>query len=123
MGCKAEGAAQGFTLLGAVVLIVFGLFRLILPVASGAAGTDFDALVNLVLGIVMVVLAVLGLDACGFVNWKIGRSGFLLTVIGFVSIIIVGRGLSFDLLQWLMDVGMLAGLMFIIAGVLIMTKS
>ncbi len=124
MGCKAEGAAQGLTLLGAAVLFVFGLFSLVIPGAQVAAFSgDVNAVIDLVLGITLILMAILGLDACGFVSWKITRSGLLLAIFGFVSIIIVARGLNFNLLSWLMNAGMLAGLMFIIAGILILTKS
>ncbi|TFF91331.1 hypothetical protein EU545_04510 [Candidatus Thorarchaeota archaeon] len=123
MGAKAEGAAQGFTLLGAIVLVVFGLFQLLIPGVDAALGGSFDGVINAVLGIVLLLMALLGIDACGFIYWKIRRSGALLALFGFLSIVIVGRGLNFDILSWLQNIGMFAGLMFLIAGLLIMTKS
>ncbi|NWF95110.1 MAG: hypothetical protein HXY34_03120 [Candidatus Thorarchaeota archaeon] len=121
MGTKAEGAAQGYTVLGAIVLIILGL-NMTIQGLNAAAGSDFNGVVTAVLGIVLIVMAVLSLDACGFIYWKIRRNGLLLAIFGFISIVIVIRGLSFDIIGWLMNVGTLAGLMIMIAGILIMTK-
>ena len=123
MGAKAEGAAQGFTLLGAIVLVVFALFQLLIPGVNAALGGSFDGVINAVLGIALLLMALLGIDACGFIYWKIRRSGAMLALFGFLSIVIVGRGLNFDILSWLQNIGMFAGLMLLIAGILILTRS
>ncbi len=120
MGCKAEGAAQGYTVLGAIILVVFAIFQMIIPGANGALGGDFESVIDVVLGIALLLMALLAIDACGFIYWKVQRSGVLLAIFGLVAVIIVGRGLSFNILTWLMNIGMLAGLMFIIAGLLIL---
>ncbi|TXT57736.1 MAG: conserved membrane protein of unknown function [Candidatus Thorarchaeota archaeon] len=122
MGCKAEGAAQGYTLLGGLVLIIFALNDIIGGLNQILAG-NFDGVITLVLGIALLLMAILAFDACGFVYWMIHRNGLLLFVIGLVAIILVGRGLSFDPIGWLMNVGTLAGLMILLAGILIITKS
>jgi hypothetical protein len=122
MGAKAEGAAQGYTVMGGIVLIILAIQMLIAGI-DGAIGGNFDNILDVVLGIGLIFMVLLSFDACGFVNWKVERSGLLLAIFGFVSIVIVGRGLSFDILQWLQNIGMLAGLMILIAGVLIMFKT
>ncbi|MHA2067632.1 MAG: hypothetical protein ACXABY_24985 [Candidatus Thorarchaeota archaeon] len=121
MGCKAEGAAQGFTLLGALVLIVYAIQQLIGAI-NGAAGGSLDAVVDLLLAILLILIAVLAVDACGFVHWKVAKSGVALAIFGFIAIMIVLRNLSFDIIGWLMNVGTLAGLMILIAGVLLITR-
>ncbi|MHA1772246.1 MAG: hypothetical protein ACTSYL_00885 [Candidatus Thorarchaeota archaeon] len=122
MGCKAEGAAQGYTVLGSIILFLFAL-QMIIGGLNGAIGGDFASVIDVVLGIALFLMAILALDACGFIYWKVQRSGLLLAIFGLVSIFIVGRGLSFNILSWLMNIGMLAGLMFLIAGLLIILKS
>jgi hypothetical protein len=123
MGAKAEGAAQGYTVMGGIVLMIFAIFQMLIPGINGALGGNFDNVLDVVLGIGLILMVLLSFDACGFVQWKVQRSGLLLAIFGFVSIVIVGRGLSFDILQWLQNIGMLAGLMILIAGVLIMLKT
>ncbi len=123
MGCKAEGAAQGYTLLGAIILILFAFFSLLIPGVNGVIGGNFESVIDIVIGIALILMAILSLDACGFIYWKIQRSGLLLAIFGLVSIFIVGRGLNFDILSWLLNIGMLAGLMILIAGILLLTKS
>ncbi len=118
---KAEGAAQGYTVLGSIVLILIAI-NMINSGLNGAISGDLEAIITVVLGIALIVMAILSLDACGFVNWKIGRSGLLLAIFGLVSIIIVARGLSFNILSWLMNAGTLAGFMILLAGILIMLK-
>ncbi len=122
MGCKAEGAAQGYTVLGSIILFLFAL-QMISSGLNGVLGGDFNSVIDVVLGITLVLMAVLALDACGFIYWKVQRSGLLLAIFGLVSIFIIGRGLNFDILSWLTNIGMLAGLMFLIAGILLITKS
>jgi hypothetical protein len=122
MGAKAEGAAQGYTVLGGIVLILLA-FQMLINGFNGALGGNIENILDVVLGIGLILMVLLSLDACGFVQWKVQRSGLLLAIFGFVSIVIVGRGLSFNILLWLQDIGMLAGLMILIAGLLIMLKT
>ena len=122
MGAKAEGAAQGYTVMGGIVLIILAI-QMITAGINGALGGNFENVLDVALGIGLILMVLLSFDACGSVTWKVGRSGLLLAIFGFVSIVIVGRGLSFDILQWLQNIGMLAGLMILIAGLLIMLKT
>ncbi|MFW9800562.1 MAG: hypothetical protein ACFFD9_09005 [Candidatus Thorarchaeota archaeon] len=122
MGCKAEGAAQGFTLLGALVLLVYALQMLISGI-NQALGGDFEGVIEAVLAITLILIAVLSVDASGYVYWRVARNGILLAVFGFIAIVIVLRNVSFDIIGWLMNAGTLAGLMILIAGILVITKS
>ncbi|MFW9919571.1 MAG: hypothetical protein ACFFED_08230 [Candidatus Thorarchaeota archaeon] len=121
MGCKAEGAAQGYTVLGGIVLLVYSLNMLITSV-NGVIGGDLNALVDFVLGIALLLMTILSFDACGFVYWKVHRSGPLLALFGLIAIFIVGRGISFDILGWIMNLGTLAGFMIVLAGLLLIFK-
>ena len=121
MGCKAEGAAQGYTVLGGLVLAVLAI-QMMVNGFSGALGGDFESVIDVVLAIALLLMVLLSFDASGVVNWKVSRSGALLALFGFVSIIIVVRGLSFDIIGWLMNIGTLAGLMILIAGILLMFR-
>ncbi len=121
MGCKAEGAAQGYTVLGGIVLLLFSINMLIASV-NGVIGGDFNALIDFVLGIALLLMTLLSFDACGFIHWKVQRSGALLTLFGLIAIFIVGRGISFNILAWLMSLGTLAGLMIVLAGLLLILK-
>jgi hypothetical protein len=121
MGCKAEGAAQGYTVLGGIVLLIFAIDDLRTGIGQ-ALGGSFEGTITVVLAIVLILLVVLSFDASGFTHFKLRRSGLLLAVFGFVAIIIIIRGLSFDILGWLMNVGTLAGLMILLAGILIMVN-
>ncbi len=118
MGCKAVGAAQGYTVLGGLVLLLYGIQWLINGL-NGVLGGIFEALIDVVLAIALLLMVLLAFDACGFVNWKIQRSGILLALIGFISIILVVRTLTFDILGWLNNLGTLAGLMILLAGILL----
>jgi hypothetical protein len=122
MGAKAEGAAQGYTVMGGIILIILAIQMLTAGI-NGALGGNFENILDVVLAIALILMVLLSFDACGFVTWKVGRSGLLLAIFGFISIVIVGRGLSFNILQWLQNIGMLAGLMILIAGLLIMLKT
>jgi hypothetical protein len=46
----------------------------------------------------------------------------LLAVFGLVAIFIIGRGINFNILSWLMNLGTLAGMMILLAGILIMVN-
>ena len=112
MGCKAEGAAQGYTVLGGIVLLVYSLNRIV-------AGINIPDIVELFLGIAVIIMVVLAFDASGFVTWKVRRSGALLALFGFFIILIVS-GLNFDILSWIMTLPTLAGSMLILAGILML---
>ncbi|MHA2139916.1 MAG: hypothetical protein ACXADC_02260 [Candidatus Thorarchaeota archaeon] len=121
MGLKAEGAAEGFTLLGAIVILVYAIQQLTGAI-NAATGGSLDAVNDVVLAILLILIAILAVDACGFVYWKIARSGVALAIFGFIAIMVVLRNVSFDFIGWLMNVGTLAGLMILIAGVLLITR-
>ena len=111
MGCKAEGAAQGYTVLGGIVLLVYALQR----ISNGLQGaTD---IIEIFLGIAVIIMVVLAFDASGFVNWKVRRSGLLLALFGFFIILIVS-GLNLDILSWISSLPTLAGFMILLAGIL-----
>ncbi len=119
MGAKAEGAAQAYTLLGGLVLAIFGFNMLARGIQNLA---DPNSLLDIVLGIVLILMAILSLDACGFVYWKVQKSGILLAIFGFASMVIVARGLPLNIMTWLIDIGMLAGFMVLLAGLLLIFK-
>jgi len=111
MGCKAEGAAQGYTVLGGIVLLVYALQRI-----AGGLNAPYD-IVEIFLGIAVIIMVVLAFDASGFVTWKVRRSGALLALFGFFIILIVS-GLNLDILSWIMSLPTLAGFMILLAGIL-----
>jgi hypothetical protein len=121
MGCKAEGAAQGFTLLGAVILVIYAINQIGSGLSDAIDG-DFNAIVDVVLGVILIVLCLLSLAACGFVNWKVSRSGLLLAIFGLVCIFVVARGIEINITAWLQNAPLLAGFMILIAGILILVK-
>ncbi len=121
MGSKAEGAAQGYTLLGGIVLAIYAIQMLIAGI-NGAIGGDIDSLISVLLAIVLLLMVLLSFDACGFVYWKIRRSGMLLALFGLVSIFIIARGLSFDIMMLLTNTGGLAALMLLLAGLLLIFR-
>ncbi|MHA2377897.1 MAG: hypothetical protein ACXADS_01330 [Candidatus Thorarchaeota archaeon] len=122
MGCKAEGAAQGFTLLGALVLLVYA-FQMLIGGANLALSGVFEGVIETALAITLILIVVLAVDASGYVDWRIAKNGGLLAVFGFIAIMVVLRHVSFDVIGWLMNAGTLAGLMILVAGILVITKS
>ena len=124
MGCKAEGAAQGYTLLGGLVLLIYALQRIF--AASGGLGT-LDGLIEVFLGIAVIIMVVLAFDASGFVTWKLKRSGVLVALFGFLLILIVSYGsFALDLtiiIAWMSSLPTLAGFMILLAGLLIIVKT
>ena len=117
MGCKAEGAAQGYTVLGGIVLLIIAIQRIF--AASGGLGT-VDGLIEVFLGIVIVIMVALAFDASGFITWKVRRSGLLLALFGFIIILIVSYpGITIDPIAWLSGLPTLAGLMIFLGGILI----
>ena len=120
MGAKAEGAAQGFTVLGGIVLLIFAIERIF--AASGGLGT-LEGLVDVLLGIVVIIMVVLAFDASGYVTWKLKRSGILVALFGFLIIVIVSYGtITLDVIAWLRSAQTLAGFMILLAGILIIVK-
>jgi hypothetical protein len=113
MGCKAEGAAQGYTLLGGIVLLVYALQRIM-----GGVNNAND-IIEILLGIAIILIVILAFDASGFVTWKLKRSGLLLTLFGLFLILIVSN-LSLDILSWISSLPSLAGFMIFLAGLLIL---
>jgi hypothetical protein len=119
MGAKAEGAAQGFTVLGGIVLVVIAIQM----INSGINSLGGDGLIDVIVGIVLILMVALSYDACGLILWKMRRNGTYLTIFGLFSIFIVLRNFSFDPIGWLMNSGTLAGFMILIAGILLLTRS
>jgi hypothetical protein len=111
MGCKAEGAAQGYTILGGIVLLVYGLQRIL----GGFTG-PVD-IIEIILGFVVILFVVLSFDASGYFNWVVKRSGVLLALFGFFLILIVS-GLNLDILSWISSLPTLGGFMILLAGIL-----
>ena len=117
MGCKAEGAAQGYTVLGGIVLLIYAIQRIF---AGVNAPQD---IVEIFLGVAIIIMVVLAFDASGFVTWKVKRSGLLLALFGFFIILIVSYpGITIDSIAWLSGLPTLAGLMILIGGLLIAVK-
>ncbi|MFW9907054.1 MAG: hypothetical protein ACFFEF_00650 [Candidatus Thorarchaeota archaeon] len=119
MGCKAEGAAQGYTVLGGIVLLLIGI-QMILGELSGAI--DLNSLIEIVLGITLILMVILAFDASGFVSWKVSKSGVLVAIFGLICIFIVSRGILLDPLAWIMSLGTLAGFMIFLGGLLLIFR-
>jgi hypothetical protein len=123
LGCKAEGAAQGYTVLGGIVLILYALRRIINNINSPGPGT-LEGLMQILLGVVLIIVVALAFDACGFIHWKVNRSGILLALFGFIAILIVSwPGITLDPIAWLQSLDTLAGFMILLAGILLIAKS
>jgi hypothetical protein len=120
MGAKAEGAAQGFTVLGGIVCAILAFLQLSAGI-NGAIGGDMNAILDVVLAIALIIMVLLSFDACGFIYWKVQKSGILLTIFGFAAMIILARGLTFDILTWL--TALLPAFMIFLAGLLLLLKS
>ena len=122
MGCKAEGAAQGYTVLGGLVLLVYAIQRIYDAIIGPGPGT-IDGLIAIFLGIVLIVVVALAFDACGFISWKVQKSGLLLTVFGFIAIAIASYpGITLDPIQWMMSLDTLAGFMILLGGLLLLFR-
>jgi hypothetical protein len=122
MGCKAEGAAQGYTVLGGLVLLIFAIYRIYNAMMTSSFGT-IDEVIDVLLAIVLIIVVVLAFDACGFVSWKVAKSGLLLTVFGFIAIVIVSYpGITLDPIAWMMRQDTLAGLMILLGGLLLLFR-
>jgi hypothetical protein len=122
MGCKAEGAAQGYTVLGGLVLLVHAIERIYSAMISPDPGT-LEGLIEIFLGIVIIILVALAFDACGFISWKVQKSGALLSAFGFIIILIVSfPGITLDPIAWLRSLYTLAGLMILLGGLLLVFR-
>jgi len=121
VGCRAEGAAQGYTVLGGIVLLVFAI-NMLRQGLDELSGSVFEGALTIVLGIALIIVVALSFDASGYTHFKIGRSGALLALLGFIAIVLIARGLTFDILGWLTNIGMLAGFMILLAGLLLIFK-
>lgn len=119
LGTKARGAAQAYTLLGSAVLTIFAI-QMLLSGIDGALAGNIEAITAVILAVALLLMVALSIDACGFIHWKIERSGALLALFGFIAIVIVLRNLSFNFLGWLLNAATLAGLMILLAGILLM---
>ena len=116
MGLRADGAAQGYTVLGGIVLIISSLNRINAGIQGGGSS---QALMNLVLGIVLLVVTVLAFDASGLVKLTLSKSGLVLALLGFVAILIVSYPIiSLDILGWLQSLDTLAGFMLLLGGLI-----
>ena len=122
MGLKAEGAAQGYTVLGGLVLLVFAIQRIYNNMNNPGPG-DIDGLIQILLGVVIIAVVVLAFDACGFISWKVQKSGLLLTVFWFIAIAVVSYpGITIDPIAWMMSLDTLAGLMILLGGLLLLVR-
>ena len=122
MGLKAEGAAQGYTVLGGLVLLIYAIFRIYNAAVGPGPGTP-EGLMEILLGIVLILVVVLAFDACGFIHWKIKKSGLLLALFGLIAIVIVSYpGFSIDIIAWMMRLDTLAGFMLLLGGLLLLVR-
>jgi len=122
MGCKAEGAAQGYTVLGGLVLLVYALERIYAGLLGPGPGT-LEGIIEILLAIVIIVMVALSFDACGFISWKVQKSGALLSLFGIIIILIVSYpAITFDPIAWLRSLYTLAGLMILLGGLLLLFR-
>jgi hypothetical protein len=122
MGCKAEGAAQGYTVLGGLVLLVYALERIYAGLLGPGPGT-LEGVIEILLAIVIIVMVALSFDACGFISWKVQKSGALLSLFGIIIILIVSYpAITFDPIAWLRSLYTLAGLMILLGGLLLLFR-
>jgi hypothetical protein len=120
MGCKAEGAAQGYTVLGGIVLILYALQRIINNIDTGTT----QGLMEILLGFVLLIVVLLAFDASGFVHWKLNKSGLLVALFGFIAILVVSwPGITLDPIAWLQGLDTLAGFMILLGGILLVARS
>ena len=122
MGCKAEGAAQGFTVLGGIVLLVYAIERIYQAMMGPGPGT-LEGVIEILLSIIIILMVALSFDACGFIQWKVQKSGGLLSLFGFIIILIVSYpGITLDPIAWLRSLYTLAGLMILLGGLLLVFR-
>jgi len=122
MGCKAEGAAQGYTVLGGIVLLIYAITRIVNGVNSPGFG-DLESLIEILLAIVVIIIVALAFDACGFISWKVAKSGLLLALFGLILIVLVSYPFtSFNPINWLQSLPTLAGFMILLGGILLLLR-
>jgi len=122
MGLKAEGAAQGYTVLGGIVLLVYAFVRIYRAMIYPGIET-LDGIIEVLLAIVLIVMVALAFDACGFISWKVQKSGALLSLFGLIIILIVSYpAITFDPIAWLRSLYTLAGLMILLGGLLLVFR-
>ncbi|MHA1959961.1 MAG: hypothetical protein ACW99U_07000 [Candidatus Thorarchaeota archaeon] len=121
MGCKAEGAAQGYTILGGIVLGILAI-RNLLNGINNLSTDSANATIDILLAVALLIMVILSFDASGYINWVVQRNGLILALFGFFSMIIVERGLVFDPIAWLTNLGTLAGFMILLAGLLLVFR-
>jgi hypothetical protein len=79
---------------------------------------------EILLGVILIIIVVLAFDACGFIYWKIRKSGILLALFGLIAIVIVSYpGFSFDIIAWMMRLDTLAGFMILLGGLLLAVRN
>jgi hypothetical protein len=119
MGCKALGASQGYTVLGGLVLLVYAIQRIYAAMIGPGPGTT-TGLVEILLGIIMIIIVALAFDASGFISWKVSKSAALLTLFGFIALIVASYPgfLTFDPIAWMMSLDTLAAFMIVLGGLL-----
>ncbi len=122
MGCKPELAAQDYTVLGGLFLLVYAIQRIYNAMMGPGPGTT-DGLIANFLGVILIVIVALAFDACGFISWKVQKSAVLLPLFGFIAIVIVSfPGITLDPIAWMMSLDTLAGLMILLGGLLLFKK-
>lgn len=123
MGCKAEGAAQGYTVLGGIVLLIYAIRRIINNINMSGPNTG-ESIIQIILGIVLIIIVALAFDACGFISWKVAKSGMLLALFGLVAIVLVSWPFtSLNPITWLESLETLAGFMILLGGLLLLLRS
>ncbi|TFF91152.1 hypothetical protein EU545_05385 [Candidatus Thorarchaeota archaeon] len=116
MGLRADGAAQGYTVLGGIVLIISALGRINAGLQGGGSST---AIMELVLGVVLLIITILAFDASGLVRLTLSKSGLVLALLGFIAILIVSYpGITLDIIAWLQSLDTLAGFMLLLGGLI-----
>ena len=123
MGCKAEGAAQGYTVLGGIVLLIYAIRRIINNINMSGPNTG-ESIIQIILGIVLIIIVALAFDACGFISWKVAKSGILLAFFGLVAIVLVSWPFtSINPITWLESLETLAGFMILLGGLLLLLRN
>ena len=82
-----------------------------------------DGIIEVLLAIVLIIMVALAFDACGFISWKVKKSGALLSLFGLIIILIVSYpAITFDPIAWLRSLYTLAGLMILLGGLLLVFR-
>ena len=122
MGLKAQGAAQGYTVLGGIVILIHAVERISLAMI-GPGVNSVEGIIEVLLAIVLIIMVALAFDACGFISWKVSKSGALLSLFGLVIILIVSYPvITFDPIAWLQSLYTLAGFMILLGGLLLVFR-